>query len=195
MADDSGGHPFGDEGIKLPTPGIRPDVIQAASKFWPQFRRRAGLVLGSQKRAAKLMEAAALSLSRQLDGKKEKKPPLKKTVVSLLKAHLASVVPQPKRSPKKKLAPRTKDQHAGGTNACDFAALFTKLDDLTSMIVAMRSWGHDWKEIGSMLGVTSSNARSLFLRSMRTVLPKRTDKRQPDGRKGSTGNKKGSRRK
>lgn len=188
MSKAPGGPPLEDEDLKLPATGIRADVLQAARQVWPQFRRRAVLLLGSQKRAAKLMEAAALSLSRQLGRQKQKAPLVKKPIAALLKAHLDLALPHSKRSSRKRPVSGTKGGHAGVANATagDFAA-FTEFDDQTSMIVAMRSWGHTWKEIAAMLGITSSNARSAFLRAMQTVHPTRSGRKRRDGKKGTGG--------
>lgn len=186
MANASGGLFLGDEDIKLMATGIRADVLQAVRKVWPQFKRQAVLTLGTQNRAAKFIEAAALSLSHQLDQEKQKAALLNKTVVSMLEAHLDLALSKGKGPSKKRIA-GAKGEHADSPDApaADFAALFPKLDDETSMVVAMRSWGHNWKETAAMLGISPSKARSLFLRSMRTVFPQPSDRKRSAGKKGS----------
>jgi hypothetical protein len=178
MPKPTGGTLLGDDDIKLPTTGIRADVLEAMRQVWPQYRRRAGLALVSQKRATKILEAAALSLSHQLDRQKQKTPLVNKSIVTLFKAHLELALSQGKESPKTRRVPEA----ISGITEEDFAALFTTVDDQTAMIIAMRSWGHTWKEIAAMIGISSSNARGIFLQSMRAVFPKRSDKKRP-GRK------------
>ena len=156
---------------------IRPDVRLAAQEIWQEACRRAQAMLADNAAAAELMECSVAQVSRYLDRHSSQSRACKLKGLLLLafsralqrragKVNRIELV-----GGSSDLANRTADDswirqiHA----RLDLEKMVRNLSERSSIVLALRWAGFDWKEIAQLLGTSVATVRNRFWREVRAT--------------------------